>query len=778
MSTPVAPLESRFHRVALVLLILLASIERIYGIDRESLWTDELFAVMASYLPSFRDVWPLLINDSHPPAYVSFMYWTLPLTGYTDFGVRLHALLFGIVWIPLVYWLGKRSYSAHVGLLAAALVASSYSGIFYSQEARAYSMLVAINLIQLLCFIEILFSQPASRRHVIGFVLASIAMYYLHYTGFVFIAAEGLLYIIMHLLRIRRGSVRELFVIFGIPLLIYSPWLWFMFDHVADQEKNWAVTAKPTPMDVFYTFRYLWGPDHQQTLLYLYSIPFALAIALYECLRNRGANRAGVTCVVIFLMVVPVLAFYIESVYWTPIFEKRYFLITVPLIALLAAFVVTKAIEYLLPVAWHHMALVMAIILISILMIGKNIERELYTNNSKDPIRQAADIIQADLGDRIGSDEYTVLMTHNSFEHYLKQRGLHYDANWQYRRYYVPQHIGEVDKYLKAHPEIRYFYYIAAGEASADRARIALRIKYRRLARVTLPFDGGRIDVLKYDARLPATPEQLEEARNDDKSPLNDAVKIVANDVRGMDPSTYTILMTHDWVEHRLPLFGLGVDSSFNARHFQNDLQIHDVMEYLAAHPSINTLYYFYLNESHTRSARYILQSRYALQQQWQAHITSGELEILKFDVRKKPAALHDVRQELKDTPLGRAAARMNTHNTPDTVIRLVSHGWMKPWLELFSNPASEAVNRGFLSIPQQATAVREYLDSHPKTRAIDYLALRGTDSEASIAALRQFIGARCQFTVHSPQLGELVITRFDRNQTVNTTAALPACSE
>lgn len=778
MSKPVTPMESRFHRVVLVLLILLASIERIYGIDRESLWTDELFAVMASYLPSFRDVWPLLINDSHPPGYVSFMYWTLPLTGYTDFGVRLHALVFGIVWIPLVYWLGKRSYSAHVGLLAAALVASSYSGIYFSQEARAYSMLTAINLIQVICFIEILFAQQVSQRYIIGFILTSIAMYYLHYTGFVFIAAEGLLYIIMHVLRVRHGSIRELLMLFGIPLIIYSPWLWFMFDHVADQDKNWAVSAKPTPMEVFYTFRYLWGPDHRQTMLYIYSMPLALALAIYECLGKQSINRKGVTCVVIFLMVIPVLAFYIESVYWTPIFEKRYFLITVPLVALLAGVVVVRAIEYILPPGWHRFSLALVIILISIQMISKNIEREIYTNNSKDPIRQAADIIQTDLGDKIGSNEYTVLVTHNSFEHYLRRTGIRYDANWQFRRYYVPQHIGEVDKYLKAHPEIRYFYYMAAREPSSDRARIALRIKYRRLARVELPFDGGAIDILKYDTKLPPTPEQLEEARNDDKSPLNDAVKLVANDVRNKSPSTYTILMTHDWVEQRLPLFELAVDPSFNARHYQSSMQIHDVMEYITAHPEIDTLYYFYLNEPHTRGARYILQSRYAVEKEWHADITSGQMDILKLNVRKKPGNLEGIRQDLKDTPMGRAAALTAKRNKPDTVIRLVSHAWMKPWLDLFSGPASEQVNRGFLSVPQQATAVRDYLDSHPGVQAVDYLALRGTDSEESVMALRQYIGAQCQFTVDSPQLGQLLITRFDRTQTVNTTSALPACTE
>ncbi|MEZ5436581.1 MAG: hypothetical protein R3E67_08830 [Pseudomonadales bacterium] len=87
--------------VAAVLFIV-AVVERVYGIDRQSLWSDELYAVIASYKP-FAGAWKMMVDDSHPPGYLSFMYATLPITGYSDFGVRLHALIFGVLWMPLVF---------------------------------------------------------------------------------------------------------------------------------------------------------------------------------------------------------------------------------------------------------------------------------------------------------------------------------------------------------------------------------------------------------------------------------------------------------------------------------------------------------------------------------------------------------------------------------------------------------------------------------------------------------------------------------------------------
>src|SRR6478752_794187 len=143
---------------------------------------------MSSHKTSLVDVLNLLLTYAHPPCYVSFMYWTLPLTGYSDFGIRLHALVFGLAWIPLVFWLGRRWFSASAGLLAATIIASAYTAVYYSQEARAYTMLVAFNVVNLICLFEILFTENKLRRYVIGFIVSSLAMLYLHYTGFVFLS--------------------------------------------------------------------------------------------------------------------------------------------------------------------------------------------------------------------------------------------------------------------------------------------------------------------------------------------------------------------------------------------------------------------------------------------------------------------------------------------------------------------------------------------------------------------------------------------------------------
>ncbi|MEZ5436580.1 MAG: hypothetical protein R3E67_08825 [Pseudomonadales bacterium] len=62
----------------------------------------------------------------------------------------------------------------------------------------------------------------------LGFCDLYTAMLYLHYSGFVFLSAEMLLCGLMWPARFRL-NVKEWFVMFSVPLLLYSPWLGVMY---------------------------------------------------------------------------------------------------------------------------------------------------------------------------------------------------------------------------------------------------------------------------------------------------------------------------------------------------------------------------------------------------------------------------------------------------------------------------------------------------------------------------------------------------------------------
>ncbi|MCC7516735.1 MAG: glycosyltransferase family 39 protein, partial [Pseudomonadales bacterium] len=241
----------------LALLFIVAVVERVYGIDRQSLWSDELFAVTASYKPFFEGMWSRMISDSHPPGYILFMYVTLPLSGYSDFGIRFHALLFGIAWVPLVFMLARRWFSTPAALLAAALIASAYNAVYYSQEARAYTMFIAFNLWNVICFLEILFSDQQQRQYRTGFMVSMVAMLYLHYAGFVFFCAQGLLVVVLLMMGRSQANLKRWAFLFVVPMLVYAPWLGIMYNNLVHAPRDWSVSQVPTLIEVYNTLQRL-----------------------------------------------------------------------------------------------------------------------------------------------------------------------------------------------------------------------------------------------------------------------------------------------------------------------------------------------------------------------------------------------------------------------------------------------------------------------------------------------------------------------------------------
>ncbi|HSC74966.1 MAG TPA: glycosyltransferase family 39 protein, partial [Pseudomonadales bacterium] len=534
-----------------------------------------------------------MLTDSHPPGYVTFMYWTLPLTGYSDFGIRLHALVFGIAWLPLVFWLGRRWFSTNTGLLAAAVVASAYTAVYYSQEARAYTMLVAFNLVNLICFFEILFTKNKQRSYVIGFIVASVAMLYLHYTGFVFFCAEILWYGLLWLLRQRRGSIREAMIIFGVPLLLYSPWLGVMYANMTDSPRDWSVSKAPTLDEVCNTLQRLLGPDDDHKKFHLVTVCLALVCALVDHVKHGMSRRLSATYSLFFLMVVPVLAFYVESLVATPIFEKRYFLSVVVIEAVLVA----NMMSHVLGVVFKKsatIAVVFSIFIFSAWTINSNVTVRLYSLLDKDPIREAVELVKNDLGGNYKNNNYIAIMSHDWFEHYLRKNNIFYDGKWKKRHFYVPQQIGDVEEYLNNNKTIEYFYYLFLREPNAEAALVALKQQYRVLAKSEVSIEQGTIDVFKFSAKELPDAEQLKGVGT---NPSNEVAKLVARNAAGKDPATYRVLYTHDWVLPYLRRNGVKVDHESGDGSYVINAQADNISRYLMNHPEIDTVYYLALQE-------------------------------------------------------------------------------------------------------------------------------------------------------------------------------------
>lgn len=123
------------------LLALLALLVRVPGLT-ESLWYDETFTVSLARLPLDR-MFVAIQSDVHPPLWYWIEWITGRILGWSEAAVRAPSLLFGVLSVLLVYRLAKSIHQNEMGATIAALIAALLPGaLYYSNEARGYTLLV------------------------------------------------------------------------------------------------------------------------------------------------------------------------------------------------------------------------------------------------------------------------------------------------------------------------------------------------------------------------------------------------------------------------------------------------------------------------------------------------------------------------------------------------------------------------------------------------------------------------------------------------------------
>jgi mannosyltransferase len=96
-------------------------------------------------------------SESAPPLYYALAWVWTQVAGNNEWGLRSLSAFAGVATIPVAYFIGRELRGSRTGLLAAALVAVNPMLLWYSQEARAYSLL------GLFCALSLLFCVRALR---------------------------------------------------------------------------------------------------------------------------------------------------------------------------------------------------------------------------------------------------------------------------------------------------------------------------------------------------------------------------------------------------------------------------------------------------------------------------------------------------------------------------------------------------------------------------------------------------------------------------------------
>ena len=213
-----------------MLLVLVAACAlRAVRLDGQSLWSDEGISLLRSALP--LDVMLREMPVEHLPGYFVLLNGWLRIAGQSDYALRFLSLWPSVLAVALIYRLaveltaGARR-GAWIGLTAALFLATSAFQLWYAQEARMYSWLLAAALASTICFWRLL-TRPARQpwRTAAGYVLATTLGVYLHFYGFLIPLAQTL-FALGWLLFTRDWRIFGRWVLCGLAvLLLFGAWL-------------------------------------------------------------------------------------------------------------------------------------------------------------------------------------------------------------------------------------------------------------------------------------------------------------------------------------------------------------------------------------------------------------------------------------------------------------------------------------------------------------------------------------------------------------------------
>jgi uncharacterized membrane protein len=149
-----------------------------YHLGYKGLWGDEIGEVIVANSDNISTVLSGASHHLSPPLDYIILHFFLHF-GISDFIVRLPSAIFGMLSIILIYYITKTLFGPKEGLISAFLLAISPMHIFYSQEARMYSLFVFLSLLSLLFFIKAI--NEGSMLTWIGFIISTTLNIYTHY---------------------------------------------------------------------------------------------------------------------------------------------------------------------------------------------------------------------------------------------------------------------------------------------------------------------------------------------------------------------------------------------------------------------------------------------------------------------------------------------------------------------------------------------------------------------------------------------------------------------
>jgi uncharacterized membrane protein len=301
---------------------LVGALFRFFQLGRESLWFDESLSVLFASQPLSISIGSMLQEGlQHSPLFYLLLRPFVSGTPF-EFSARSLPAIAGVMAIPIVAILGKELFSPRTGIIAASLLALNPFHVWYSREARMYSLL-ALAVIGTMYFFALIVFRERKLRYWLGMSFFSAIGFSTHHFAF-FMPLVQLVFILVTFKR-SYLLLRTWAASMVLAALTLVPWIMI----VLDSGVYWATSGTPDQtarlIDIPLT---LWNFSIGYTRNLTLPIVLALLLFLAFIVNGLYPPKRSKLLLVIWLFV-PLITTFLISLRF-PMYVDRYLIVALP----------------------------------------------------------------------------------------------------------------------------------------------------------------------------------------------------------------------------------------------------------------------------------------------------------------------------------------------------------------------------------------------------------------------------------------------------------------
>ncbi|MCX7744276.1 MAG: glycosyltransferase family 39 protein [Flavobacteriales bacterium] len=234
-------------------------------INKGSLSGDEPFSVYHAQM-NIPSIISQLSQGNNPPLYEIVLHGWISFFGISEPSVRFPSLLFNCITLFFIFKIGSKFLNQRIAVYASILFIFSNYQIYFSHEARVYSLLGMLTSISMYVFMHIIYNDEKKLQGInlkktnnsnLSFIILALVntlIIYAHYFGF-FIIATQFTFTFLYLSFLKRNW-KKLLISTGIMIFLYAPNIPIVINRfLASYEETWV---KP-PKGIESIYNMLWS---------------------------------------------------------------------------------------------------------------------------------------------------------------------------------------------------------------------------------------------------------------------------------------------------------------------------------------------------------------------------------------------------------------------------------------------------------------------------------------------------------------------------------------